>query len=587
MLGTNIFVLLSVLFNLTLSFNIDANVLGKDEDIAVDPEYRGQYKGINIGGWLVTEPYITPSLYENAMDLAKKKGSNVTIINEYTLCEALGYDDAKELLDNHFKSWITEEDFKKISEEGFNYVKIPIGYWAWKIDNETNLYPGNQTFSDPYVNSNQKEYLDKAIDWALKYDLKVLVNVYAVHNSTNYIDDFDSDSYYFWKYENATEVISVILKDYYDYMLNIDYPSSLVGLEVSFTPIDGIFFGQNDLIDFYTDLFDYYESAKESIKSPNPNITFILEQNGPTYNMTYHDLDRDFYNSSSPYYKGVGYRSDARLAEADDSYFLYAYSKDIFDQYNGTDEYLDVLYNYQRNLTGEPDFPITFVGSWSGALTDCTPWINGIGYGSDYDNTYDEGDNDHYSDYNEGYTCVSQKPIDQWPEEYKVQVRKFIEVQLSRFNTYNKGWFFWNWKTESAPEWDYQKLRDHNLFPHPFDNFTYYNTNGDLNLAGSDNNSSPSSTKTSLNTSLSVRSSVVSSYKATTSKTTSKTDSSSISMYGGKTSSTSSTSSTNSNSTAASHKNGTCAIKSFSILTSIFSWSLTLISLTCGIALFV
>ncbi|EDO14450.1 exoglucanase repeat family protein, partial [Vanderwaltozyma polyspora DSM 70294] len=139
MLGTNIFVLLSVFFTLTFSSNIDANALGKNEDMAVNPDDRGQYKGINIGGWLVTEPYITPSLYKDAMALAKKKGSNVTIINEYTLCEALGYDDAKELLDNHFKTWITEDDFKKISEEGFNYVEIPIGYWAWKIDNTTNF----------------------------------------------------------------------------------------------------------------------------------------------------------------------------------------------------------------------------------------------------------------------------------------------------------------------------------------------------------------------------------------------------------------------------------------------------------------
>ncbi|EDO15286.1 exoglucanase repeat family protein, partial [Vanderwaltozyma polyspora DSM 70294] len=434
MLGVNIFLLLSVFVNLTLTLDIDTNVLRKNGNIAVNLDDHGEYKGINLGGWLVTEPYITPSLYKDAMALAKKKGSNVTIINEYTLCEALGYDDAKELLDNHFKTWITEDDFKKISEEGFNYVKIPIGYWAWKIDNTTNLYPGNQTFSDPYVNINQKEYLNKALGWALKYDLKVFVNVYAVQNSTNYFD-LDLENY-LWENQNGIRVISSILKDYFDYILNIDYPSSLASLEVTFSPMLAVWPAESYQINFYTDLFDYYQTTKDSISNPNPNITFTIQYSGPVYNMTYHDLDLDFYNSSSPYYKGIEYKSDSQIAEWDQVFLQYRFAESHDFDIDQSIENIAHNFNYKKNITGEPAFPITFVGSWSSTLTDCTPWIHGIGYGSWYDDTYDEDTNyevkNEYDDIDyenyENYTCVSQNQIEEWPEEYKIQVRKFMKL---------------------------------------------------------------------------------------------------------------------------------------------------------------
>ncbi|EDO15425.1 exoglucanase repeat family protein [Vanderwaltozyma polyspora DSM 70294] len=392
----------------------------------------------------------------------------------------------------------------------------------------------------------------------------------------------------FWKHENATEVISVILKDYFDCILHIDYPSSLASLEVTFSPTLGVIKLESYQIDFYTDLFDYYQAKKDSISNPNPNITFSVQNNGAVYNMTYHDLDLDFYNSSSPYYKGAGYKSDSYLAEADNSHLLYSLSSSHSYDF---DQFIDLIadsFRYRMNITDKPEFPITFIASCSGAISDCAKWANGIGYGSIYDYTYDEEDQDYenYENYEnyDNYTCVSQNRIEEWPEEYKIQVRKFIETQLSHFNTYTKGWFFWNWKTESAPEWDYQKLREYDLFLHPFDNFTYYKSNGDLKLSDSDNETSTSSVETSFGLSSSSRSSVASSERATTSKPSKESASLSTSIQASKTSSTISThvsqstsiSSTHSNSTVSSHKNGSYTIKSHSTFASIFVWSLTL-----------
>ncbi|EDO14390.1 exoglucanase repeat family protein [Vanderwaltozyma polyspora DSM 70294] len=591
MLRINIFLLISVFFNLALSFNIDKNAISKNEDNGAIPEYHGQYKGINIGGWLVTEPYITPSLYKDAIALAKKKGSKVTIIDEYTLCEALGHDDTKELLETHFKTWITEDDFKKISDEGFNYVKIPIGFWAWKIDNETNLYPGNITHNDAYINSNQKKYLDKALEWALKYNLKVVVELYAVHNSGNYFNIYDDLEDTYWEEGNIMDVTSEILKNYFDYMLKLDSPSSLSGLEVLFAPISDYFNDELDLTGFYANLFASYQTTKNDLENPNPNVTFMIQQKGGFLSVSENKLNLALHDRTSPYYKGENYTSDSNLVEEDIEFF------NCFDSYNFHNttwpNIPDSILRQSRYLSQDRGFQIYFAGRWSAALTDCATWLNGIRLGAVFDNTlyppsYKSGGKGNISDYGTGYgTCVSQNPIDQWPEEYKIQTRKYIEAQLLSFSTYTKGWFFWNWKTESAPEWDYQKLRKHDLFPHPFDNYTYYEAIDDSNSSASKNETPTSSVRMVFTTSSSARSSVVSSNRTTTSKTSSETDSSGTSTHSGKTSSTSSTSSTHSNNTMGSQKNGSYAIKSPSVFASIFAWSLMMMCFTHGIGFLV
>lgn len=113
-------------------------------------------RGVNLGGWLVTEPFIKPSLYA-------QWANGGGVVDEYTFCKALGPTEAKQRLSAHWNSWITEADFQEIASKGFNHVRIPIGYWAVQTNN-----------GDPYV-SGQLDILDKAIGWARNSGLKVLI----------------------------------------------------------------------------------------------------------------------------------------------------------------------------------------------------------------------------------------------------------------------------------------------------------------------------------------------------------------------------------------------------------------------------
>ena len=131
----------------------------------------GQVKvyGVNLGGWLVTEPFIAPGLYQQYAT-----GSDgTTAIDEYTLSQNMG-SDLKTAMTNHYNTFITEQDFMEIAEAGLNFVRIPIGYWA------VETYDG-----EPYLEGVAWTYFVKAIGWARKYGLRINLDFHALPGSQN------------------------------------------------------------------------------------------------------------------------------------------------------------------------------------------------------------------------------------------------------------------------------------------------------------------------------------------------------------------------------------------------------------------
>lgn len=106
----------------------------------------------------MTEPWITPSLFDAAGDAA---------VDEWTLCDTLGEEEARARLSEHWETFISQDDFQQIAQVGMNHVRIPVGYWAVR------------NFGDePYVDG-QLEYLDRAIVWARETGLKVMVDLHG------------------------------------------------------------------------------------------------------------------------------------------------------------------------------------------------------------------------------------------------------------------------------------------------------------------------------------------------------------------------------------------------------------------------
>jgi len=116
------------------------------------------FRGVNLGGWLLLERWITPSLFK---DLAAA--------DEYSLCEL----DSVELnrkINNHRKTFVTKSDFEWLAKQGITAVRLPVGYW---------VFGGEPPFSGNI------EYVDKAFDWAKQTRIKILLDLHGAPGSQN------------------------------------------------------------------------------------------------------------------------------------------------------------------------------------------------------------------------------------------------------------------------------------------------------------------------------------------------------------------------------------------------------------------
>lgn len=114
------------------------------------------------------EPWITPTLFADTGD--------DSVVDEYTYGAKYGPIEAARLLTAHWDSWITEADFAAIASYGLNHVRIPIGYWA--LDTSR---------GEPYPQG-QYPYLFKAVGWAKKHGLRVMIDIHGAPGSQNGFD---------------------------------------------------------------------------------------------------------------------------------------------------------------------------------------------------------------------------------------------------------------------------------------------------------------------------------------------------------------------------------------------------------------
>ena len=82
--------------------------------------------GTNIGGWMVLEPWITPSLFYRFLGKTHSEG---VAIDSYTMCETLGADEGNKLMRAHWDAWVTEDHIKGLAERDVEIVRLPIGDW--------------------------------------------------------------------------------------------------------------------------------------------------------------------------------------------------------------------------------------------------------------------------------------------------------------------------------------------------------------------------------------------------------------------------------------------------------------------------
>lgn len=141
--------------------------------------------GVNVGGWLVLEKWMTPSLF---------KGMPAT--DEYTFCQTATPEALKQL-QKHRDTFITKADFVWLKQQGIQAVRLPVGYWA---------------FGDEQPYAGTVDYIDKAFDWAEETGLTILLDMHGAPGSQNGWDHSGKSGECAWHTDesNAIKTLEVL-----------------------------------------------------------------------------------------------------------------------------------------------------------------------------------------------------------------------------------------------------------------------------------------------------------------------------------------------------------------------------------------
>jgi glucan 1,3-beta-glucosidase len=234
-------------------------------------------RGVNLGGWFVLEPWITPSLFEIQ--------ANGTIVDEFTFCKVHGHEKAQKLLENHWKSWVTEEEIIQLSSMGINHVRIPVGYWMFEVENPT----------EPWV-SGSLPYLISALNWIKNAGIKVILDLHGAPGSQNGFDNSGKKGSIDWpccdgkNIQRTIRVLNTMVKQF----STKEYHDTIVGINLVNEP-------------FLTDmklLKPFYKDAYLKIHeiSENPRLSITISDafynlnswenfmNPPEYNNIFLDM---------------------------------------------------------------------------------------------------------------------------------------------------------------------------------------------------------------------------------------------------------------------------------------------------------
>ncbi|KAG9285245.1 hypothetical protein G9A89_002141 [Geosiphon pyriformis] len=370
------------------------------------PYGKQAIRGVNIGGWLVLEPFITPSYFQNA------------IVDEWTLCATLGPEKAMKTLDHHYSTFITEADFAEMVKYGLNHVRIPLGFWAVEILSD-----------EPYVPKLSWTYLLKGIEWARKYGLRVLVELHSAPGSQNG-----------WNHSGKQGNINWIQGT--NGRANADRTLRIIAALISFfnqpkyqhvIPMFGVLneprigyqgLGYNDVKQFYLDSYKLIRNITGNDKEFTPWLVF-------------HDgfAGLDAWSGSM--------KGSNRVALDIHTYIIFDPNLFTLPQSN--------LLVFPCAVWGESltksttNFGLSITGEWTVSTDDCAKYLNGVGGSAGYEGRC------------ENCTCTGAGDYKNYSSEKKEFMLQFAQAQIDAFE-HGGGWFYWTWKTENHvnPTWDYQ-----------------------------------------------------------------------------------------------------------------------------------
>ena len=134
-------------------------------------------RGVNIGGLFVLEPWITPAIGGTTIPWSDN------VRDQYTFSSQAG---AAAVLQKHWTTWYTADDFTQMASMGLNHVRLPIGWWYFaadaKLDPAPYVVPTQATSADDHP-------ITALIKMAQAANLQVVIDLHGCPGSQNGLDN--------------------------------------------------------------------------------------------------------------------------------------------------------------------------------------------------------------------------------------------------------------------------------------------------------------------------------------------------------------------------------------------------------------
>ncbi|CAL1711949.1 unnamed protein product [Somion occarium] len=384
--------------------------------------------GVNLGGLFVLEPFISPALYQPF---------NGSAMDEWTLSTLLG-DQLQSTLEEHYQTFITEEDIAQIAGAGLNWIRLPVPFWA--IETWSNVGTDattGATVSEPFLEKVCWKYILRVLGWARKYGLRVNLDLHSVPGSQNgYNHSGKGGKPNFLNgvmgVANAQRTLDYI-RTFAQFISQPEYEHVVPMFGIVNEALVQVI-GQDQITAFYL-------HAHNMIR----DITGIGEGKGP-----YIAIHDGF----------IGISKWAGFLPGSDRMVLDTHPYFAFDG-QPNDEPIDIpavggdgttlggqwprqaCSAWGNSVNGSrSNFGVTVAGEFSNAFNDCGLFINGVANGP-----RSKADCDVFTD------------PSKWTDNIKAGVKEFALASMDALG----DWFFWTWKIGNStagivqsPLWSYQ-----------------------------------------------------------------------------------------------------------------------------------
>ncbi|KAK8179158.1 glycoside hydrolase superfamily [Phyllosticta citribraziliensis] len=352
-------------------------------------------RGVNIGGWLVLEPYLTPQLFKNS-----------PAVDQWTFDQQPGSDEA---IKNHWDTFFNESDVQKLRSYGINALRIGIGYWAY--DN-----------TDTPYHQGADDYLESAIGWARKFGMAVIIDLHGAPGRQNAAAGSGRIAAVEWQadgqnnLERTTEILRTMAQKYG----SAEYADTVVAIELLNEPSNGF---PNTLTTSKRWTKTTFDAVREA--SQNKNLRIVMHDQW-VQPKNWLDVNAAL-NSTNP---GI-FALDVH------QYQLFTEKDRHLDQ-DGHIKEVCRFAEEQLKVAKDNNLPV-YGGEFSGNTFIC---VNPDG------TTFADPEGTGQLCPDGGCQCEADGglSLDDWEGPIIQQVRRYVEVQFDVFEKYSGGWFFWNFK---------------------------------------------------------------------------------------------------------------------------------------------